>query len=400
MPPLRQNDKKTDEEDYKITNYNHESETSSMESSDHAILEMLGLTSLKELATCHDAVDPPDLPVVDTSRDSPFPDLSGPKLDEVYALLNTTYQQQSICVFPPEFSIPANHIRKLTEELIWGGASTQADRTYETIRSCKNGEMEHRRTLTRLENFVESHPGWSRLCNGYLRQLISATLGIEMVLFKEKLNLKPSGGSGFAPHLDTPSLRVALGSSGPQSFCTVMVAIDDATSKNGCLRVCKGNWNEDNSCMVIQADQRGNPDAGGRAGAIPTEVAEEMTFEDIICKGGSIAVFNGWAPHRSAANVSPFPRRAVFLTYNPKSEGDFHNLYYQRMEQLRNEWREKVGLTNRQQRSKDESLNKKPCRQSPKSNFRLPLFSLIPFFAGHVWFSCPCVFWVSRICKL
>jgi ectoine hydroxylase-related dioxygenase (phytanoyl-CoA dioxygenase family) len=166
-----------------------------------------------------------------------------------------------------------------------------------------------------------------------------------MVLYKEKLNLKPPGGSGFAPHLDTPSLRVALGGEGPQTFVTVMVAIDNMTTANGCLRICKGEWSEQEHCTVIQPEEDGNPDAGGRAGAIPAETAHDLEFHDVECQGGDIVAFNGWAPHRSSANASPFPRRAVFLTYNPKSEGDFHDRYYERMEEIRNAWRSTVGLS-------------------------------------------------------
>ena len=64
-------------------------------------------------------------------------------------------------------------------------------------------------------------------------------VGVDMVFYKEILNFKSTGGSGFAPHLDTPLLRLALGEDGPRDFCTVMVTIDDITSRNGCLRVCK-----------------------------------------------------------------------------------------------------------------------------------------------------------------
>ena len=39
---------------------------------------------------------------------------------------------------------------------------------------------------------------------------------------------------------------------------------------------------------------------GGRAGAIKEKVAEQRLFgEPITCKGGDIAAFNGFAPHRS-----------------------------------------------------------------------------------------------------
>jgi ectoine hydroxylase-related dioxygenase (phytanoyl-CoA dioxygenase family) len=187
-----------------------------------------------------------------------------------------------------------------------------------------------------------------------------------MVLYKEKLNLKPPGGSGFAPHLDTPSLRVALGGTGPQTFVTIMVAIDNMTSQNGCLRIAKGRWSEDNHCALVPPEQDGNPDAGGRAGAIPVQEAESFEFVDIACRGGDIVAFNGWAPHRSSANSSPFARRAVFLTYNPASEGDFHDRYYERMDELRNDWRTRVGLSGCCQLTVDEQNDLSALATIPK----------------------------------
>lgn len=320
----------------------------SVNSSDEALMEMLGLPSLvgavldeeeenveRGYATC----------------DSPLPILSDEemvRLLDVYQL-QSQYEEHSVCVFPVECSISAEHMRRLTDELVWGGDQVQADKTYETVQIWKQGEIHSKKSLTRLEHFVDAHKAWSDLCHNYLRRLVSKALGVEMVLYKEKLNIKPPGGSGFAPHLDTPSLRIALGENGPQTFCTVMVAIDEMTLANGCLRICKGSWSEDRCVATIAPEEGGNPDAGGRAGAIPLEVADTLEYEPLLCKGGTIAVFNGWAPHRSAANTSPFPRRAVFLTYNPKHEGDFHKRYYEKMDEMRQRWRHSVGLVKNQQ---------------------------------------------------
>jgi hypothetical protein len=177
------------------------------------------------------------------------------------------YEKHAVCTFPPECSVPVEYIRRLTDELLCGGPHVQADRSYETVRVRKRGEGEvlSTRVLTRLEHFVDAHEGWSDLCHNYLRKLASGASGVEMVLYKEKLNMKPPGGSGFAPHLDTPSLRVAFGDDGPQTFCTVMVAIDDMDESNGCLRICKGEWNEDRRVRTIApVEIDGNPDAGGR----------------------------------------------------------------------------------------------------------------------------------------
>jgi ectoine hydroxylase-related dioxygenase (phytanoyl-CoA dioxygenase family) len=267
------------------------------------------------------------------------------------------YQRDAVCLFPPERSVPAEYIRRLTDELVHGGSDVLADRSYETVRVRKGGgggEVRTARVLTRLERFVDAHAGWSDLCHTHLRRLASEATGVEMVLYKEKLNLKPPGGSGYAPHLDAPSLRVAFGDDGPLTFCTVMVAIDDMTEANGCLQVCRGEWSEHRRVGTVGPaddggdDDDGDPDAGGRAGAVRPDVADALAFEPLPCEGGTVAVFSGWAPHRSAANASRSPRRAVFLTYNPKEEGDYHVRYYERMIELRRAWRESAERRSRE----------------------------------------------------
>jgi len=326
-----------------------------IDSADEALMDMLGLAFF-------DITDDQDEEEV-----HPYP-----SLHELTPLvesnqLSLQFKSNGVCIFPPEFSIRAEHMRKITDELVWGGVKIQDGKTHETIQVWKNGEIEQRRTLTRLENFIDSHQDWKQLCQGYLADILSQLLGQKMVLYKEKLNLKPPGGSGFAPHLDSPSLKVALGEDGPQTFVTVMVAIDDMNEQNGCLRVCKGSWNEQNHVQVVEPEKDGNPDARGRAGAIEEPIAYELSFDNIICKGGSVVAFNGWAPHRSAPNMSPFSRRAVFLTYNPACEGDFHERYYAKMEELRNSWRGSVGLANRQQQqSEDEKIESDALATLPK----------------------------------
>jgi hypothetical protein len=187
-----------------------------MGSSDEALLEMLGLQSM-------DAIVEDE---TEEQGSSKLPSLSSSDMKSLVESnqLPSQYHSESVCMFPHEFSVSADYMRKITEELVWGGDRVQVDRTYETIQVWKNGVIEQRRTLTRLENFVDAHEGWSNLCHGYLSDILSQALGQKMVLYKEKLNLKPPGGSGFAPHLDSPSLRVALGPDGPQTFVTVMVA--------------------------------------------------------------------------------------------------------------------------------------------------------------------------------
>ncbi|GKY97455.1 hypothetical protein MPSEU_000703900 [Mayamaea pseudoterrestris] len=316
------------------------SDGDSMNSNDEALCEILGIPSLR---VDFDEVSETEAPTARSLDELiRMPDMEMKNITDRHGL-RKQYESQSYCIFPNELSVPSVVMRRLADELTWGGDKVKADKSYESIKVIKNGELIERRTLTRFENFVNHHDDWIKLSRDYVPRLISAALQIPFVLFKEKLNLKPPGGSGFAPHADGPSLRVALGADGPQTFLTVMVAIDDMSIQNGCLRIVKGKWNESCACPTVEPEEGGSPDAGGRAGAIRMNAADAMAFEDITVVAGSIVMFNSWVPHRSSANRSPFPRRAVFFTYNPAKEGDFHDHYYAKMTRLRDEWRFRAG---------------------------------------------------------
>ena len=331
--------------------------------SEDALCELLGIQSLNELATAHceseggiikdenNVLNDIHLPLKCQSVDDLLR-VSDDYIVEIIQKYEATaeYRISNVCKMPLELNIPSSIIRRLTDELVWGKDNEKnllgIDRTFETTKYMKDGTIYERSTLTRLEN-LNGHAGWYDLCNNYIRRCVSTICGEEMILYKTKLNLKPPGGSGFAPHVDAPSLIVPFGTSGPQTFVTVMIAIDDMTAKNGCLRVVKGTTGSNSSvesrCPIVPSEKNGNPDSNGRAGAIPIEVANVMNFEDLCCTSGTIYIFGGWVPHRSNTNRSNFARRAVFLTYNSMNEGDYYDLYYQRMKQLRNDW--KVSLS-------------------------------------------------------
>jgi ectoine hydroxylase-related dioxygenase (phytanoyl-CoA dioxygenase family) len=330
---------------------------------DAALAEMLGITSLNNLieaVTSSIGLEENNCSSIDEQSLVPplFRCVNGS--ERIHAYLRQVhareiYQEVSVFQFPKIFSLSAQEIRRITLELIHNPAySVPSEKTFETI-----GMQRH---LTRIENFVNIHPKWKELCYGYLQKLVSSVMGEEYILYKEKLNLKPPGGSGFAPHVDTPSLRAAFVAAkreedhdeeGPQTFITLMVAIDKMTKSNGCLRVVEGGWvlsekdqrndrlqqqQKEEAAVIVEVIPQvidGNPDGDGRAGAIPQDVSSQLNFIDVECDGGDIVIFHGWTPHRSSKNTSAFSRRAVFLTYNPLREGDFHDEYYLRMAQLR-----------------------------------------------------------------
>ena len=85
--------------------------------------------------------------------------------------LQEMYIKESICIFPPEFSISSSVMRRITNELIWGTKCYPSDRSYETIwnkassssSSCLESKfvIEERKVFTRFENFVKTHPAWN-----------------------------------------------------------------------------------------------------------------------------------------------------------------------------------------------------------------------------------------------
>lgn len=161
----------------------------------------------------------------------------------------------------------------------------------------------------RTENFAPQHRGMRRLLTeGAMVEMAGALLGEPAVLFKEKINYKHPGGAGFAAHQD----QVAY----PQitRSVTCLLAVDDATTDNGCLEFVAG---------AHKALLTRNPD-----GCILPDVAAVMRWTAVPAEAGSLVWFHGLAPHRSGPNRTARSRRAVYVTYSGHSEGDRRAAYY------------------------------------------------------------------------
>jgi 2-aminoethylphosphonate dioxygenase len=359
------------------------------ESADEALTELLGLPSVDALASsCWE------------EKEEGAEGQRGPPLDTIETIcrvrteewietvmirdgLRETYQNTSVCILSDDLSIPAAMMRRLADEVVLWSSSTQSptplpnvQRTYETIVVTNHNNrpvgsndgtsrmLVRKRELTRLEN-LRGHDGWRILCDAYIARIASVLLQRHQSLYKTKLNLKPPGGNGFAPHVDAPSLQLPFadyygsssnhdddnaGSSSDafsSSFITIMIAIDDMTIRNGCLRVAPRPLSAGPVTLLVAPHGSHNPDGDGRAGALID--GENYDYINIECRGGSIVAFDGWVPHRSGVNHSAFGRRAVFLTYHDNAIwGDnWHDLYYERMGQLRQNYLAAAALATR-----------------------------------------------------
>lgn len=164
--------------------------------------------------------------------------------------------------------------------------------------------------LCRSEGFVGVHTALSALLtSGPLLVAASALLGEEAVLYKEKVNYKLPGGAGYAPHQDAPAYPFVA------NHVSCMVAVDSSTQANGCLEVVSGR----------HADLLPTDDAG----CIRADVAAELEWAPVEVAAGEVLWFHSRTPHRSGPNPGPSPRRALYPTYNARSEGDLRAAYYE-----------------------------------------------------------------------
>ena len=169
-----------------------------------------------------------------------------------------------------------------------------------------------KRMLCRLENFIPYHQGYFDFLNDRCKlALLSQLMEEPAILFKEKINFKLPGGKGFKRHQDAP----AFATFGQTYHITMMVALDAATVENGCLEVVRGH---NDLKMLPQA-----PD-----GTLHQDVVDGLRWEPIVMNPGDLLFFNSYLPHGSASNRSTAPRRALYITYNKKSEGDRRDAYF------------------------------------------------------------------------
>jgi hypothetical protein len=164
--------------------------------------------------------------------------------------------------------------------------------------------------ICRSENFVPLHEGLrALLCTGALLDVAGTLLGERAVLYKEKVNYKLAGGAGYSPHQDAPAYPLI------DTHVSAMVAIDDAGEGNGCLEVVSGCFGE-----ILPLDERG---------CIRADVTAALDWTPAPVRAGQTLWFHSRTPHRSGANTSARPRRALYPTYNAAREGDLRAAYYE-----------------------------------------------------------------------
>ena len=165
--------------------------------------------------------------------------------------------------------------------------------------------------LQRIENFCKYHKGFNDLCaKSRIIECVNDCFGEKGILFKDKINFKMSGGSGFKPHQDLQ----AGWNDYAKFYLTAMISVDNSTVRNGCLEFAYGH----NKSGLI----------GKLWKPLSDKDMKNMKFIPIETKPGDAIFFDCYSPHRSKPNLTKKPRRILYLTYNKLSDGDHREKYY------------------------------------------------------------------------
>ncbi|MGE0608229.1 MAG: phytanoyl-CoA dioxygenase family protein [Pirellulales bacterium] len=129
--------------------------------------------------------------------------------------------------------------------------------------------------------------------------------GGEAHLFKDKLIYKPPGTLGYPLHQDFISWKDF-----PETFITVLLAIDAADAENGATEVFAGCHHQGYLCP-----------RDGMYHDLPAEAVDGVHPTVLDLRPGDIALFGCFTPHRSAVNRTETWRRQLYLSYNADRDG-------------------------------------------------------------------------------
>jgi ectoine hydroxylase-related dioxygenase (phytanoyl-CoA dioxygenase family) len=149
-----------------------------------------------------------------------------------------------------------------------------------------------------------------------LFDLLADLYGEPAALFKDKLIYKLPGAKGYGLHQDW----IAWGDDiFPRSFLSLLVPLDAADEDNGCTLVYPGYHHNG---PITPED--------GTYRELPAGTVDEATAVPLVLAPGDVAVFGGFTPHRSNANLADRPRRQLYFSYTKHSDGgELRERHYQ-----------------------------------------------------------------------
>ncbi|PKQ77422.1 hypothetical protein CJP16_12350 [Aeromonas sobria] len=193
-------------------------------------------------------------------------------------------------------------------------------------------EKQSSECICRMEYLDGTSDVFNQLVTLPVKRRLEELIGAELVLFKDKCNIKVPQGGAFPPHQDAPAYL----NFGPTIFITAGIILDDLSAENGCLHMAP-NYREVNfgiarNCTTPYGEYPlfKHFTGGTRNGDIVDKVQAALQWEAIGGQAGDLLVFNSFIPHFSHMNTSKQNRRVIYLTFNLLIEGEHYQHYYRK----------------------------------------------------------------------
>ena len=185
------------------------------------------------------------------------------------------------------------------------------------------------------KSLIEKHPKFRNYCpavllhderflkycfNKEILDIIEQLIGKNFALWNSSFFAKPAINGYATPwHQDGQYWPIR-----PLATCSVWLAIDDATSENGCLKFIKGSHknkklkkHKTNKSKKLTLNQE----------LLKSEYIEEKSV-NLILKRGQISLHDVYMVHGSEANNSSNSRRAMTMRFMPTSSVFDHNFIF------------------------------------------------------------------------
>ncbi len=173
------------------------------------------------------------------------------------------------------------------------------------------------------------------ICRGFARDErimapLRAIYNDEAYLLKDKLIFKRPGAKGYALHQDYISWKEF-----PDSFMTVILAIDPTDAENGATEVFPG-YHRQGYLSARDGDYH----------ELAPAAIDESRGAVLDLQPGDLALLSGFTPHRSAPNRSDRWRRQLYLSYNAgRDGGDLRDAHYRKFHEWLKEKYAQYGRT-------------------------------------------------------
>jgi len=145
--------------------------------------------------------------------------------------------------------------------------------------------------------------------NDDILDMVEQLIGPDIALWNMSFFAKPAVNGKKTPfHQDGEYWPV-----NPLATCTVWIAVDDATTENGCLKFIPGSHKDK---RLMKHEQKNDPSLTLQQELLPGEF-DEAAAENLVLEAGQISLHDVFLAHGSAVNRSDKPRRGMTLRLMP-----------------------------------------------------------------------------------